>query len=654
MNDASVARPDAQNVLLLFTDGPDGVGADPGVQRGCDLSDIGILPIVPSDFPDMNTNWANNLTNMYRLVKNAKEQLNNGIGFKYMTIILGNDFERYSTEGFLIRYPKIRGENNPPLGPDYIIPSKIPNRVDSYYFLDGGYFDNAGFVADQIRLGLAAEIVSSPVCPEGCEPRPGNDGLGYCMCYEEYQSIPCTLELENCTTFEKVNVISEFSNLIPGKVIKLRPQGAVDSDPFFYDGGTGCWTIIESGIANPEFFYIRPQDTEYDGCPACLAPPPQPWYQLTDCFENTFIIYTQNAEFQTLLDTGTTVITHNNYPDRCFLIENIGSDDTYVESGITFSGVDFTGQGCQSCPREVIINYKLTDCNNETDVIYCAGATNDLQQYIGQYVNIQGFGTRCYLVELDTEIQAIYQDVVVTQAFATCEICTPVTSYVFTNCDNENVVINTRQDFSQYVGQVVTLQEYPGNCWACTDEQSALPNPQALTLGGPPYPDCPSCRVRYYQLTNCANEDVYLISSTDLLPYLGRVITAAGFPSLCFTVSDPKCDCVKVTVDGVDYNVNTEPNLFNGRKNYRFTTEGGVELAIAWNTNPGRWEMFNQNTLEVYGFNTIDSECPFGNLWTIIQGSSYIISRVTFCPDDIYAISPELDFADCLPCIKCI
>ena len=653
LNDASVARPDSENVLLLFTDGSDGVNPDPGVLRGCDLSDIGILPVVPSDFPDMLTDWwSGNPDNMYKLIKNAKVQLNNGKGFKYIATILGSQFERYITEGFLVKYPIEQAQYG--MGPEYVVPSAVPNRPGSYYFLDGGYFDNAGFIADQIRLGLAAEIVSSPVCPEGCVARAGIDGLGYCMCYERYTKTPCTFVMENCETGETFNALSSQGLLFPDTVVKLRPQGAVDGsfNPWFYDGGVGCWKVIQGTIAAPDFFYVRP-DTYLD-CPTCLGPPPQPWYRLTDCFENTFIIYTQNAEFQTLLDAGTTVITHNNYPDRCFLIENIGSDDTYVESGITFSGVDFTGQGCQSCPRQVVINYKLTDCNNQSDVIYCAAATNDLQSYIGQYVNIQGFGTKCYLVELDTEIQAIYQDVVVTQAYATCEICTPVTSYVFTNCDDENVVINTRQDFSQYVGQVVTLQEYPGNCWACTDEQSALPNPQILTLSGPPYPDCPSCRIRYYQLTNCANENVYLISSTDLLPYLGRVITAAGFPSLCFTVSDPKCDCVKITVDGVDYNVNIEPNLFNGRKNYRFTTEGGVELAIAWNTNPGRWEMFNQNTLEVYGFNTIDSECPFGNLWTIIQGSSYIISRVTFCPDDIYAISPELDFADCLPCIKCI
>lgn len=654
LHQGSVARPDAENILLLFTDGTDGVRADPGVKRDCDLSDIGILPIVLSDAPQTRENWdARNPNNMYKLIKNAKEQLNGGIGFKYIVTILGDEFERYSTEGFLVKYPGIDQASR--LGTDYIIPSKVPNRPNSYYLLDGGYFDNAGFIADQIRLGLAAEIVSSPVCPDGCEAVPGVDGLGYCMCYERYTTDPCTSQIQNCLTGEVVTVLSEFITLNPGSVIKLSPQGAVDRDPFFYDGGDGCWTVIPTNESSSEFFWIRPRtDAVYTDCPTCIAPPVIPWYQLTDCLEDSFIIYTQNSEFQSLLDAGTNVITHNNYPDRCFLIENADVNGTYTESNITFSGIDFTGEGCISCPRQVTINYKLTDCNNQTDIIYCEAATNDLQQYVGQYVNIQNFGTKCYLVELDTEAQTIYQDVVVTQSFGTCEECTPVTSYVFTNCDEDNVTINTRQDFSQYVGKTVTLQEYPGNCWVCTDVQTSLPNPQTLTLSSPPYEDCEQCLIRYYQLTNCANDDVYLITNSNILPYLGRVITAAGFPGLCFRVSDPKCDCIKITVDGIDYSVFSEPNLFNGRKTYRFTTESGAQLAIAWNINPDRWELFDQNTLEVYGFSTKDSDCPFANLWTIIQGSSYIISRVTFCPDDIYAISPELDFADCSPCINCI
>jgi hypothetical protein len=119
-------------------------------------------------------------------------------------------------------------------------------------------------------------------------------------------------------------------------------------------------------------------------------------------------------------------------------------------------------------------------------------------------------------------------------------------------------------------------------------------------------------------------------------------------------VTEPKCECIKLTVNDIDYNVSAQPNLFNGRYSYTFTSESGDSLSLAWSINPNRWELFNSNTLEIYSFSTADTECPFSNFWTIQQGSSYIVNRVTFCPDDIYAISPELDFADCLPCIKCI
>ena len=642
--DESLLRPDAENVLVVLTDGSHAMGQE---ITTCDLSDIGIQPVA-------TTNFSGSLaTNMYSLIKNAKEGLNEGRGMKIMAVVLGELYERVLVETEYIKDPETR------FGSAFVVPTKVPGRSNYFYF-DGGTYDTAGFIADQIRLGLAAEIISSPTCPDGTIGRAGYDSLGYCNANESFRTLSCTAIFTDCTgQIPPFEAQGDFIFSAYGKIVRLRP-GNVD---IYYEG---CF-LVEPPITvnpNPSTVPIVSIDNENvfnaDQCDLCLS---LTYYKLTNCGipQNGLppILYSGDSALGQYITDGTPVVT-NRYWVGCYLIEPIAALPDGGQIAFDFV-VNITSAltACTEClgpDPDPIINYKLTElCVDPTSIIYCESATNDLQSYVGQYVNIQGFGTRCWLVETDTDVQAIYQDVVVTQSYPDCTACIPVTSYVFTNCENDTIVINTRQDFSQYVGQTVTLQEYPGNCWVCTDVSSALPNPQLVTLSGPPYLDCPSCLVRYYQLTNCANPDVYLISSSsNLLPYLGRVITAAGFPGLCFTVSDPKCDCIKVTVDGVDYNVNAEPNLFNGRKNYRFTTEGGAELAIAWNTNPNRWEMFNQNTLEVYGFNTADSDCPFANLWTIIQGSSYIISRVTFCPNDIYAISPELEFADCVPCIKCI
>jgi hypothetical protein len=135
---------------------------------------------------------------------------------------------------------------------------------------------------------------------------------------------------------------------------------------------------------------------------------------------------------------------------------------------------------------------------------------------------------------------------------------------------------------------------------------------------------------------------------------MNRIITAAGFPGLCFNVSEPKCDCIKLTINDIDYTVSAQAALFNDKKYYRFDTESGDSLGLAWSINPNRWELFNLSTLEVYGFTTADIECPFSNFWTIQQGSPYVITSVTFCVDKIYNIAPELDFANCEPCINCI
>lgn len=641
--DASVATPNSENVLVLFTDdghsGPSSTVPPDSPLSACDLSDINLLPIVPAT-SSFSGSASLIDTSMYALLRNAKTQLNNGKGMKVMMVSLGTVQERDSVFRFAIQNPRARR------GADWAIPSILPSN-NNYYYFDGGSFDTAEFIANEVRLGLAAEVISSPECPSGTAGIPGQDSLGYCRAREEYTLPKCVIILTDCS-----GQIQPFKATVPGayqienlgKVVKLID---VDQTYTYYPG---CFEVSLSTDLepNPQYLPVAIGET-FDTCPLCQGPPEPTYYSLINCDVPADILYT-TEDLQPYISAGTPTVTNSVYPGCWNIVPVASGNYTLVNNFI--SGIDLTLADCGACPRAAVI-YKLTDyCNNPTNFLY---TEDDLQAYLGQVVKLDISITTCWTVELTSDQPAIIQPVRITDSFVDCAECNPPQIYEFINCEDDRSILATTNDFSQYVGQVVTLQEYPGNCWTCNPVAASVAPRELLTINGEPFIDCPACLTAYYQLTNCANPDVFLISSSrELSRYLGRTITAAGFPSLCFTVTQPKCDCIRVTVNDIEYNVNKAPTVYNGRNLYLFESESGDGLGLAWNNNPARWELFNLQTLETYGFSTRDKDCPFSNFWTIQQGASYIITEVTFCVDRIYNIAPELDFDNCDPCIKCI
>lgn len=652
MYNESVLRPNAENVLVLFTDSGH-TGVSSGTSNNfetCDLSDINLLPIVPSTSSFYTS--ANTInTGMHALLKNAKTQLNNGKGLKVMMVALGTISERNSCLKWAINEPlSYRGV-------DWTVPSRYPDNGNYFYF-DGGSFDTAGFIANEIRLGLAAEIISSPICPPGTVGVAGSDSLGYCNAYEEFSIPECTVILDDCSgqipPFE-IRGSAYVANGWVGKIVSLIDFASTNPnvDPADYIYYPGCFKVKIPPVINnnPASLpnAVISDTSPYDTCPQCGITPEPNYYSITNCDGSGEVLYTIEDLGSYIID-GTPTVTNSVYPG-CWNIETIASGN-YTLINDFISGIDLVLASCASCPRAAI-RYKLTDyCNDPNNFLY---TEDDASAYLGQVVKLDISATTCWTVELTSDDPPLIQPITVIETFANCIECNPPQVYEFINCEDENSKIATTNDFSQYDGQVVKLQEYPGNCWTCNSvAASALPREQ-LTIDGLPFIGCPECLTAYYQLTNCINTDTFFISSsTELSRYIGRTITAAGFPSLCFTVTEPKCDCIKIVVNDIEYNVNKAPAGYNGKNLYLFETESGDRLGLAWNINPDRWELFNTQTLEVHGFNTKDLECPFSNFWTIQQGSPYIITAVTFCVDQIYNIAPELDFDNCDPCIKCI
>jgi hypothetical protein len=708
----SLLKPDAENVMIIFTDGKNNTNP-----TTLDFSDIGLNYTIPESisgqgFPDV----------FYNLAGDAMLTLA-GKGLKIMVVVVGEITQRQGVYDSFIQYPLDNGL------PPYV----SQNIFGNYYYIDGGNFTDIQYVADQIRLGLGSSIFETVQCPEGCTSIPGIDGLGYCVCEDRVELNPCLYKLTDCdnilppayTPDDNLIKYTENANTF-GNVITLQNAGAPQL--FYYQPGcflvtkltteeaalvlpseiypnvivNNSYFLCEECAADPyvkftncadatEIFFTQesiPTDSlgqpitinvvtllpffvagkcwsvepnaTYDGispietqvlgfivdqftsCIECLGPE-TPSYRCTDCENNLPDIYTESDLSIYVAQIGKFI----QYPNVCWTVSlNVDLNVTFED--LTPDGIPFPT--CIDCLPVPVITYTLTDCQDPTNQI---ATDSNLNPYIGQVVRLTTTGNVCWNVVLGSAPNLVLQPVSVSQFFIDCQTCYPQI-FEFINCEDPNVKIYTLLDFSSYLGQTVNLQEYPGICWTVgTTADQTVPR-ENVTLQAGPFADCNECLITYFQLTNCVNPDVFLISSTDLSIYMGRTVTLAGYPSLCFTVSEPKCDCILVSVDNINYTAHAEPSLFNGKKRYIFETDSGDMLGIAWSTNPNQWELFDITTLETYGFSILDSVCPFSNFWTVVQGAPHIITSIGFCAEQIFNVAPELDFDNCLPCIKCI
>jgi hypothetical protein len=701
-------RPDADNILIVFTDGSSNIQP-----VGCDLTSIGLNPVVgPAtvDFPIKFINLADDTKNNF-----------NGKGLKIMVVMVGSATDREQIRQQFIVEPLAAG-----LEP---YPSKTP--AGNYYLFDGGDFTDVATIVQQIRLGLASLQYPTPSCPEGCVGISGNDNLGYCECRDELVPVSCLYKLEDCNEIIPtiytpypvwdfwfsplsdrgfiVTINDASGSPIPGCfTLSKVPEDEVDLIPESeiipiispIDNFTSCelcgdpsyvrftdcndpnnvqystevlsWESNYVNAGNIVVKSRRPDlspdtcwsgvvisdlpagatlddfvgwiDSVYTSCPEC-SPVDIISYRLSDTCENNLPDVYTDRDFSAYAGKIVKVLQ---YPDVCW------SCSLNLDSNVTFEVLTPDGLAydiCQDCLPVAAVTYTLRDCNDQFNTI---ATDNNLNQYLGGVVRLTTTGDTCWQVFPGASPADVLQPVSVSQSFADCGECSPQI-FTFINCQNEDNVLYTLLDFSAYVDQVVNLQEYPGVCWTVRVYDGVNVPLENVTIQGDPYAGCPECLTTYYQLTNCANPDVFLIStSTELSRYVGRTITAAGYTGLCFTVTPPQCNCIRATINGVEYDAYAESTQFNGRNVYYITTDSGDELAIAWSVNPNQWELFERSTSETLGFHTINSDCPFSNLWTIIQGSPYIITTVTFCADRIYNIAPELEFADCEPCINCI
>lgn len=306
---------------------------------------------------------------------------------------------------------------------------------------------------------------------------------------------------------------------------------------------------------------------------------------------------------------------------------------------------------CLSATPYLPCQYKLEDCQ---DLAIPIITDSDLEYYYtnDKIITINGSDVCWNIIKLDeADFIPDPTTVLVAKNYAQCSEC--MTSYKLVNCKDPNNVLYTVVDFSAVVDKIVKVQEYPDECWTVVLNTDTTYTPVTLTVSGTPYETCISCNPTKYQLTNCLNDMAFIISDTDLSAYMNKVIRAVGFPGICFSITEPQCKCINVTVNGVSYTVMADAVKFNGKNKYTFQTNDLTDMVIAWNSNPDRWEVFDPNNLTVYAYNTVSTDCPFSSSWTTESTSSYTVSSVAYCYSEVYSITVDQEFPNCQYCINC-
>lgn len=201
--------------------------------------------------------------------------------------------------------------------------------------------------------------------------------------------------------------------------------------------------------------------------------------------------------------------------------------------------------------------------------------------------------------------------------------------YRLIDCDGIQDPIDTNKvSLGQYavLNQIVKIEGYPDTCWIVDDDGDCECAIDVIVLQA--YDDCPTCKnPSKYKLTNCADSDTIVYTSSDLSAFVGQVILRGECPGcwLVTTIDDIPSDTI-VTVTAAYLNC-TEC----AREYYLLTDCTGYKDPIITYTD-----------LSQYLGSVIKIQyCP-ETCWTV---------TATNDPTNAGIVIPEVEYVDCPECL---
>ena len=355
--------------------------------------------------------------------------------------------------------------------------------------IDGGNYGNLQVVPSY----TASNYIWDPTT--NYETPCGGEALGFCpscitQCYELW---PCDGALVPITTDTDLSAyVNDFALI------------QVDAD-----FGFSCYYVTYSSSCT------NAVTVEVDGDTPCSCD--------CDCYE---IIGTAKLKYVDC--NGNQISTSTNgYWKACSQVYPITNPSPGPNLVITNSGECTNGL----CPEQC---YELVDCEGLLDPIYTTAQSLSPFGTLGQVVQIQGYDA-CWTISRTVDCDCAI-DVVVLQAYDTCEECNPNPNYKLSNCDDLGTIVYTSSDLSQYVGQVIQREPDCPGCWIIEQVNGPIPSDTPVVITEA-FDDCEACKTTYYKLSDCTETQADIITSTDLSDYVGSTITLEWCPTTCWTVS---------------------------------------------------------------------------------------------------------------------
>lgn len=276
-----------------------------------------------------------------------------------------------------------------------------------------------------------------------------------------------------------------------------------------------------------------------------------------------------------------------------------------VELGLCVDGV---------CPD---ICFEFTNCQTG-QVLVVSNSPSIIPYYAEeQIVTLQGYDG-CWTIDI-SEVCDCPVSVTILQSFdgPDCAACLPIVNYKFTNCNNQDIIRYSIEDYSAYVGKTVELE--CGECWFVSEIDYIPPSTQSIVILYT-FDNCTACNRTYYKLTDCLDPTNVTYTYTDLSSLTPTPIAGCECISVTYTLEGEE----PVTVEVVGY------SLSGGRYRYNPVTIDGEIFTIRYSTLNTEWTLTGQGASGLQATLENTETCPFGT-YTIEPGSLFTAFSVAPC-----------------------